>query len=342
MYSIFLKLEYKRNFIVAYCTYYKVYQLPYFSTDSLQTSTLWAHISPIHRSFSIPINYRSRSSTMSTSEEPQYTSTNEKGEVQIEEDGYITLDNINEMQFKFGTPADITESVTKKNDKSNKKTVSYTARGRSGYAPLTCVYPDGTESSKIFLMNCIIQYTEALTKPDYTYAKNFVFIGVPEEYMNKIFSDALQESGMNVSVKSNVQNLNGHYWMRCSLEKLTVKNTNIILSVNENGEPQTVNYPIDQLLKDFKSNIRAHVLFTFSASINNNDMTKELDFESGQFTATMKPTEVMAIEESDVKGPTLDDTNSRRNESVAWTGHMFAGGKLAELAQKKLKISGRK
>lgn len=280
---------------------------------------------------------------MSTNGELQFTSTNDKGEIQIEEDGYISLDNINDLKFEFDAPKDITESVSKKNDKSNKKTVSYTKNGRTGYAPLKCIYPDGTHSSKIFATNCIVQYTEALTKPEYTYAKTFVFIGIPEEYMNKIFADALENSGLHLGVKDNVQNLNGHYWMRCSLEKLTAKTTYIILGVDETtGEPRTVNYQIDQLLRDFKSNIKAHVMFTFSASIGNNKMDEDLNFTDGQFTATMKPTELMAVSDSDVSGPSLDDTNSRRNESVAWTGHMFADGKLAEMALKKLKISGRK
>jgi hypothetical protein len=277
---------------------------------------------------------------MSDNDEPVFTTKNKDGEVNIEEDGHITRDNINDMIFTFDQPQDITENLNKKNTE-NTQNISRTKNGNSGYAGINVIYPDGSSSKKICFEDCILQYSEAVTKPNSKYAKDYMYIGFPEEYLNKIFSDALQNSQMNLDVKPKTNNLNGHYWVNCNLSKLEAKNAYFMIK-NENAQVQKMTYNPHALFNDLKKNIRANLVVTFSASMTTKDIDTRLDFLNGKFFATIKPTEIVFIEDSDVEAPTLPELNARKNETVSWTEDSFASGMLAELAKKKLRLSGRK
>lgn len=277
---------------------------------------------------------------MSDSGEPVYTTQNESGEVNIEEDGHITRDNINDMTFTFDQPQDITENLNKKNSE-NTENISRTTNGNSGYAGINVIYPDGSSSKKVCFEDCILQYSEAVTKPNSKYAKNYVYIGFPEEYINKIFADALENSQMNLDVKPKTNNLNGHYWINCNLGKLEAKNAYFLVG-SEDGQGRKMTYTPHALFNDIKKNVRANIVVTFSASMTTRDIATKLDFINGQFYATVKPVEIIFVEDSDVQAPTLPELNARKNETVTWTEDSFASGMLAELAKKKLRLSGRK
>lgn len=272
---------------------------------------------------------------MSESGETQYVSGTGK-DIKIEQDGYIGPENISEMRFTFAPGQEITEGVSDKNA-GKKQVVSYTKNGRSAYTPVTVNYPDNSTSSKMVLTGCILQHTEALNAPNHKYAKNFVIIAIPEEYIDKIIADAKSESGINLTVKPNTETKNGFYWMRCNLDKLQKKDTHILLD-RDGGK--SIELTLDQLLSDFGKSVSAFIVFTLSGSMNSDKMEETLDLENGQYFITMKPTEVWATSDSSVEGPILKDTNNRKNESVSLSGHLFADGALAEFAMKRLKIKG--
>lgn len=264
-----------------------------------------------------------------------YVTINEDKSVILEPDAHINGDNIDIMTFTFDDGIDITESVAKKNAKNNTP-VSFTKTGRSGYAPVTVTYPDRvSQSSKFLLEGCIIQHTPALNAQNYTYAKNFVFIGIPTIYIDKIISDAKDNSQLNLENKATVQELNGYYWLRCNLDKLSHAKT--IITTNSGPVKMT----LDTILKELKSSVFAHIVFTLSGSINNNNMSEPLDLKDGTYTITMKPTEVYATHETDIKGPELTDTNNRRNETSAMSEGFLATGNLAAIAARRIK-GGRK
>jgi len=269
------------------------------------------------------------------SDEITYITVKDENHIIIEPDGHISPENIDMMSFSFADGVDITESVAKKNAK-NKTPVSFTKRGRTAYTPITVTYPDGVStSSKFLLEGCIIQHTPALNAQNHTYAKDFVFIGVPTIYIDKIIKDGRDNSQINLQNKPNVQELNGFYWMRCNLDKLSHRDTQIIT------EEGPVRMSIDVMLKELKSSILADITFTLSGSMNNDNMEEELDLKDGTYTITMKPTEVFAISDTDIKGPELVDTNNRRKEGSAMSESFLARGNLAALAARRLK-GGRK
>lgn len=264
-------------------------------------------------------------------DEITYITVKDDGSIIIEPDGHISMENIDMMQFSFEEGQDITESVSKKNVKS-KVPVSFTKRGRSAYSPVKVTYPDGVStSSKFLLEGCIVQHTPALNAQNHSYARDFVFIGIPDTYIDKIISDAKNNSQLTLETKSNVSNLNGFYWLRCNLDKLSNANTQI---VTENGP---VKLPIDMMLKEIKKSIVASIVFSLSGSMNNTDIDEELDLKDGIYTITMKPTELYANDTTDIQGPSLQDTNNRKKESSAMAESFLATGELAAIAARRLK-----
>lgn len=260
-----------------------------------------------------------------------YLSSKPDGSITIEPDGHITIENIDMMSFSFSDGQDITESVAKKNA-TNKIPVSFTKKGRSAYTPVTVTYPDGvSQSSKFLLEGCIIQHTPALNAQNHTYAKDFVFIGIPNTYLDKIMKDASINSQINLQNKPNVQDINGYYWLRCNLDKLSHRDTQI---VTESGAAKL---SIDTILKELKKSVVANIVFSLSGSMNNNNIDEELDLKNGIYTITMKPTEVYAIDSTEIKGPELIDTNNRKKEGSAMSESFIASGPLAAIAARRLK-----
>lgn len=263
-------------------------------------------------------------------EEVQYAVTDADGNITLEPDAHISAENIDDMVFSFSEGVDITESVAKKNAK-NKIPVSFTKKGRTGYSAGTTTYPDGSTSSKILLENCILQWTPALNAPNHTYAKEFVFIGIPSIYLDKIMKDAKNNSNITLENKPNVQEMNGFYWPRCNLDKLSHKDCQI---VTENGAAKV---DINTILTEAEKSVIASIMFTLSGSITNGDMTDELDLKDGTYGITMKPTEVYAFSDTDIKGPELVDTNNRKKEGSAMSSAFFATGSLAAIAAKRIR-----
>lgn len=264
-------------------------------------------------------------------EQSDYITTNEDGSITIEPDGHISMENIDIMKFTFEDGKDITESVAKKNAK-NKNTVSFTKNGRSAYTPITVNYPDGySKSSKFLLEDCIIQHTPALNAQNHSYAKDFVFIGIPTVYIDKIIEDGRNESQINLANKENVQELNGYYWLRCNLDKLSHRDTQII---TEDGP---VRMSIDMILKEAKKSLMASIVFSLSGSMNNQNMDEELDLKDGTYYITMKPFEVYVYADTDIKGPELTDTNNRKKEGSAMSSSFVAKGNIAAIAARRLK-----
>jgi hypothetical protein len=318
------------NLIVAVCTVYRLYDTITLTTASLETSTLWAHLG-----YYTGLGRRESSSIVSNrmsdnGDEVVYTTTKEDGSVTIEPDGHISADNIDDITFSFADGVDITESVAKKNAK-NKTPVSFTNRGRSAYTPITVTYPDGSTSSKFLLENCILQWTPALNTPNHSYAKDFVFVGIPSMYLDKIMKDAAINSSITLQNKPNVQEFNGYYWLRCNLDKLSHKDCQI---VTPDG-PVKLN--VDTILTEMKKSVIASIMFTLSGSMTNNNMSEELDLKDGTYTITMKPTEVYAVSDTDIKGPELTDTNNRKKEGSAMSDTFFASGALAAMAAKRIR-----
>lgn len=312
---------------------YIIYKISESITASFEISTLWAHLS-----YSIGIGTRKLSTTVvsSMSDDFAYVTVKDDKTIVLEPDAHINAENIDLMTFTFDDGIDITESVAKKNAK-NKTPVSFTKRGRSAYAPITVTYPDGfSQSSKFLLEQCIIQHTPALNSQNHTYAKEFVFIGVPSIYLDKIMKDARDNSQMNLENKPNVQELNGYYWLRCNLDKLSHNDTKI---VTDEGAAKV---SIGQILKEIESSLFANIVFSLSGSMNNDNMEEELDLKDGTYTITMKPTEVYVISDTGIKGPELTDTNNRKKESSAMSESFLANGALAAIAARRLKPASRK
>lgn len=268
-------------------------------------------------------------------EEGAYVTEKADGTIVLEPDAHMSAENIDEMTFSFAEGNDITESVAKKNAK-NKTPVSYTNKGRTGYTPIDVMYPDGSHSSKFLLEGCILQWTAALNSPNHSYAKDFVFIGVPSIYLDKIMKDAKQNSNINLENKANVQELNGFYWLRCNLDKLSHKDCQI---VTENGSAKV---SVDGTLSEIKKSLIANIVFTLSGSMTTKTMDEELDLKDGTYTITMKPTEVYIISDTDIKGPELTDTNARKKEGSAMSDSFYATGALAAMAAKRIRAPPRK
>lgn len=273
---------------------------------------------------------------MST-EEGEYIITHDDGNIEILDSAFINLDNISQMSFSFETPKDITESLRKKNSQEQDQ-VSVTVNGHIAYAPGQVVYPNKKESSKkIPLTGCIVQYREGIKSPKSRYGKDYVAIGVPQLYISKITSDARSTSSMNLAVKSTVQLVGGYYWFNCTLEKLDVNNTSI-LHQDASGNAQRIQRDIYSLLNAFEKSMTATILFTLSASAATSMMQEKIDLNGGTFNITMKPTEVVFTDLTDVEGPTLDDVGRRKNERLEATETLLASSRLAELAMRKLRV----
>lgn len=212
--------------------------------------------------------------------------------------------------------------------------MSYTKRGRSAFSPVTVTYSDGAStSSKFIIEDCIIQHTPALNAQNHTYAKEFVFIGIPTVIIDKNVNDAATTSQLTLQNKPNVRDISGYYWQRCNLDKLSHRDTNI---VTETG---SCKMSLDQMLKEVKKGIVANVMFTLSGSMTSNIMDEELDLKDGTYTITMKPTEVYGVSTTDIKGPELTDTNHRKTETAAVPRSSMAKGDLLNIAMKRLNLS---
>lgn len=244
------------------------------------------------------------------SEEVQYVKVSEEGDIAIQEEGFIDLDNIGKMKFTFQPGQDITESLAKKKQPE----VSAIKKGRTGYTPMKCTYPNGTEtSSKIVLTDCIIQWRQGIDRPDSDYASTYVCIGVPDRYITKIIGDAKRHSGINLGPKDNVQHKNEHYWFGCNLSGLRQDNTWIIYT-DKDGETQGSQGMLREILKDMNGSLLVDVMVSISGSLATEELSEKLPLKDGMYTITMKPTEVFIRDTSRIEGPILEDTNRRDRE----------------------------
>ena len=265
----------------------------------------------------------------------------EEGEedVKISEEGFIDEHNIKMMSFEFRNPQDITESLDKKKetdgDEKKKQSVSRFT-GRTAYAGLTVVYPSKEESSKVFVRNCILQYSPAVEKGK-GYANNYIFIGIPEYFISRLMTDASKNSLMKLNVKDKVQRKSNFYWINCTLEKMP--HNNIQMLYNESGETRQVPTKILTLLQKLKGHVKANVCFTISAISKTDEEVKMINVKNAQYKLTIKPTEMYLVDSSDVEAPTLPDLERRRNETIEASEKNMASDAIAKIALASLSIS---
>lgn len=313
---LFLKIL-QSNSTVAFCTLTKTSSTVALQKGRFKYSTLYSHIS----------DYYDKLVKMSQNG-TSYVQVNADDSIEIMEDGYITSENVNQMNFSFEKPKEITNSL-KKNKKLGNENVNDTVEHRTGFAAATCKYPDGKSTSSIILTQVVFQYREGLEKSTTTdYGSNYVCIGIPLAYIEKIVKDAANNSSLNLGVKEKFEMAEGMYWIDCSLEKLTPGST---FTLNERGASTAAS--LQKMLRVGKHSIEGLILTSLSATITNDSMAERLDL-GGRYHITMKPSEVYMLKKSNKKGPQLKNLNQRKKEGANKNDLLVADDDILALALK--------
>jgi uncharacterized protein (UPF0333 family) len=248
--------------------------------------------------------------------------------ITILEDAFIGPENIGTFKHTFGTPSDITESLEKNKTEESKKVSTYS--GRIGYASYTCTYPDGTSSSKVTLKNVVIQYNKGMTNEKSTYAKNYIFIGIPEIYISEIKRQAKQNSGINIEPRSKNQLMSSHWWMSCNLDQISTDSVTITFMVDD--EPKVIPISLYEALNELKSNLLCNMTISQSATITNDSIHKKLDLKNGQYHFAIKPTQIAILKETDIEAPSLADLEKKKKEKAENCEISVASSLVARLA----------
>jgi len=254
---------------------------------------------------------------------------------EIQEAGFIGTDNIRSMKFTFAAGKDITESINKR----PREQVSATKNGRIGYTPMTCTYPNGTDSSsKVILKDCIIQYREGVTKEDSNYAISYVCIGIPSIYISKVIDDGRRNSSLTIGVNDKTQHKNDYYWFNANLDNLSEQNTWIIHK-DADGDDAAKQVILREVLAAMGASITCTICATVSGSMTTDIMAEALNLKGGTYSLTIKPTEVFLQDVTNIEGPVLDDTQKRLNTTTQKSLAFTASEKLAAFAMRNLTIS---
>ena len=274
---------------------------------------------------------------MSTTGKYVITTKSESGEeeIQLTEEAYIGHSNINSMKFSFSPGQDITENLNKRESRDRTE-VTATKKGRVAYSSLICTYPNGETSSKIILQGCILQYRKGIKSAKSDYGRGFVCIGIPETYVSKIMGDAKTRSTLTVKPKPKVKRQEGYYWFDCTLEKLLPDKC--FLAYDAEGEFSGIPMPINDMFEDTEKSILADIAFTCSGSQTTESMAEKIDLNKGVYYLTLKPTSIQMTTETDIVGPTLDDTNRRFAETITPSSKSMASERLLAIAMKRMNM----
>jgi len=250
---------------------------------------------------------------------------NGKIEKTLTANAYVNNKTIAGLTFKAPPGADITDSLEK-----NKKSefVSKTApKGRTVWSQVECVYPNGDNSTRVALQNCIIQYRDIVTKEENMYGANYVCLGVPKNYITKIKTDLMKNS--NIRAHAPVQEVNDYLWFNANLG--TVTEDGVWFAYKEGAGSSGINVNLKQLLARLKTNVIVTTNVSISANMNNHDLSVGLDIVNGTYTIGIKITEVFVKKRTSIKGPDLTIT-SKPKETMDVDEVLFADDELTKLA----------
>lgn len=164
----------------------------------------------------------------------------------LTEDAHIRDENVLDMKFVFDKPADITDSIKKSNATSDSGRIQL---GCLEYGRVKVVYPDGSQSVKAYLGDCVLQYC---ARPDKRYGVTCVCLGVTTSYIRSIISGA-SSSGVKLKVKDNVKESDGYWWLSASVDDFN-KDT-MVVTPNDDGTLGQVNLEVLPFLSKAEKNL---------------------------------------------------------------------------------------
>ena len=250
----------------------------------------------------------------------------------ILQEAFISPKNVTQFRFSFDNPQDITESL-KKNQTSSTTFVS-THQGRTGYAPATCTYPNGTTSNNMVMTHVVVQYVKTMAKDTARYGKGFFFVGIPKVYIDQISKDAKASSGRTVLPKEGVQEKSGYYWMSCNSDRLGPDD--VTITVLSKDQPHQVHVPLRDTLIDIKQHLLCNATVSVTASITTKTTLESLDLKNGRFSFSIKLIAVDLLKEIDVDVPELTTAERRTKETREDSELNVASSAMAKLAISRL------
>lgn len=298
-------------------------------------SNLWSHIGEGLTNVRIPEPAEKiESMTQTESNYVRIDGEGDKETITLLEDAFITADNISTFKFMFDGARDITESV-KKNETETSSQIS-THAGRTGYAPCKCIYPDNTSSTTMVFTNVVIQYVKTMAKETSKYGKGYLFVGIPELYINEMQKQAKTNSSRTIKPKPKNERLSGYVWATCSTEKLSPSNVNV--TIDDGDKIRKVAVSLIDILKEMKQNLLCNVTLSINASITSPTLSQGLDLIGGTFYFTFKMLAVDILSETNIKSPELELLEKQAKEEREDSALNIATSKIAKLAISRLGV----
>lgn len=255
----------------------------------------------------------------------------------ILEEGHITPSNITSMNFEFSKPADITASLDKRNTRNLNSDIPQNP-GRTGNTRVTVVYPNKETSTRATLTQCVVQYRETMLKESgKDYGNTYINVGIPKMYLDRLFSNARGQS-IRLENREKTREKSGYYWVDCDIRRLDW-NDIWIFWTDENGESQAANKQIRDVLTALRQNVECTLTVTITGNITNKHKNEDLPLDTGAFHPSIKISEVIVKNESQVESPDLSEfSNQGKNEKSEKTEASLASGKVLAMALDRLKM----
>jgi hypothetical protein len=251
--------------------------------------------------------------------------------VTISENAFLTHDNISKMTFKYAKPMDITDSLTKSNKKPG---AGFTSKsGRVAHSAGSCVYPDGSSSSKVAIAGCVLDYRPK-AKDDY--GRRYVAVGIPVGVCEQIKKGAQASASINLQVPPKAGKTDGYYWVSVNLEKMDAETSKFMFS-NDSGDVQFVPIGIRPYLDMMEGNVNVIMFASIGASQTTTGMDEMPDLK-GAFNLTFKPNEFYLQDKSDVKSPEFS-FEAQSKERIQMSSQLLASDALANMVLANLNIS---
>jgi hypothetical protein len=246
------------------------------------------------------------------------------------EDAYIDKKLINDVKFSFSQPANITNNKNRRTTHEAKERAEEVGlkNNITYYGGGKVTYPDEQTSEVVYLADCVIQYRDTIKNVDSNYGKDYISVGVPKQYIDKMIKDA-KDDGFTVKLKDNVRTESGCYWMSSNIEKLEKDRVNITFD-NPDGSQGQATVNLAEIVGAMEQNVLANV--GVIASIGKTFSADEKNTSGGPpYYVGIKLVEIDLRHETDITGPVIAAVEKRKKTSVERTGRFVAKGRLAEL-----------
>lgn len=248
------------------------------------------------------------------------------------EDAYIDDELLKSVKFKFDVPAKISDSANRRSTKEAKEEAKDVGLKDNVvfYGAGKVQYPDESISEITYFTECIIQYKAMVLDTKHKYGSEYVTVGIPEQYINRVIKDA-KDDKLKVGLKQNSQHEKGYYWLSCDLTKLEPGKTTTVAEDASDGSIAIVPMELTKAFGKFKENLLANIGFSMSIHESFKPTDKNHD-GSGPYNLGFKIKELFLYDTTDIAGPEITSVEQRKKTAMSYNGKFVASKKFSAFA----------